>query len=115
MTAELPMLALILHLALMPIPIGSSPSLRWTVLAGMIIRPRATSDRTSSGSSLSRRATCSISLEIVPCRAISICVMLQTSVNPSIAATSFVAPASRFATWTAFSWSLWYNNFSGDR
>ena len=65
-TAELPMLALILHLALMPMPIGSRPSFRWTVLAGMIIRPRATSDRTSSGSRPSRRATCSISSEIDP-------------------------------------------------
>ena len=42
------MLALILHLALMPMPIGSRPIARWTRLAGMTIRPRATSARTSS-------------------------------------------------------------------
>ena len=64
-TAELPMLALILQVALMPMPIGSRPSLRCSRLAGMTIRPRATSARTSSGSSFSRRATYSISGVIV--------------------------------------------------
>ena len=51
------MLALILHVAAMPMPIGSSRPFRWTVLAGMTIRPAATSLRTSSGSSFSRSAT----------------------------------------------------------
>ena len=76
-TAELPMLALILHRALMPMPIGCKPSRRCTVFAGMIIRPRATSDRTSSGSRFSRRATNSISAEITPRRASSICVIIK--------------------------------------
>ena len=78
-TAELPMLALILHLALMPMPIGSSPSGRWAVLAGITIRPRATSARTSSGSRFSRRATYSISAVIIPRRACSICVMVRAT------------------------------------
>ncbi len=84
------------------------------MLAGIIIRPRATSDRTSSGPKPSRRATCSISLEIVPCRAISICVMVQASPNPSTAATSFLSPARPFTTWTTSWLSLWYNNFRCD-
>ena len=50
-TAELPMLALILVLNALPITIGSSS--RWRMLAGMIARPRATSSRTSSGATRS--------------------------------------------------------------
>ena len=45
--AELPMLALILHIEATPMHIGSR--LVWWMLAGMIIRPRATSSRTSLG------------------------------------------------------------------
>ena len=48
--AELPMLALILHLEATPMHIGSR--IRWLMLAGMIMRPRATSERTSSGGEL---------------------------------------------------------------
>ena len=46
-TAELPMLALILTLKLRPIAIGSTSG--WLMFAGMIARPRATSSRTNSG------------------------------------------------------------------
>ncbi len=46
-TAELPMLALILTSALRPIIIGSSSG--WLMFAGMMARPRATSSRTNSG------------------------------------------------------------------
>src|SRR5262249_50379882 len=87
-TAELPMLALTLQRALIPIPIGSSPSPRWTVFAGMIIRPRATSERIVSGSSPSRRATNSIASEMIPCRASSSCVMLANPLR-----TGCVSPA----------------------
>ncbi len=51
----------------MPIAIGSSAA--WWTFAGMIIRPRATSARTSSGSSRSRSATYAISCVIAPRRA----------------------------------------------
>ena len=66
-TAELPMLALILHLDATPMHIGSR--LVWLILAGMIMRPRATSARISSGDRFSRRATYSISPVMTPCRA----------------------------------------------
>ena len=66
-TAELPMLALILQEAAMPMAMGSR--FRWWTLAGRIIRPRATSLRTSSGSSFSLRATKSISSVTRPWRA----------------------------------------------
>ena len=46
-TAELPMLALILTRKLRPMIIGSSSG--WLMLAGMMARPRATSSRTNSG------------------------------------------------------------------
>ena len=46
-TAELPMLALILTLKLRPMAIGSTSG--WLMLAGMMARPRATSSRTNSG------------------------------------------------------------------
>src|SRR3954452_14543425 len=46
-TALLPMLALILTRKLRPIIIGSSSG--WLILAGMMARPRATSERTNSG------------------------------------------------------------------
>ena len=46
-TAELPMLALILTRKLRPIAIGSSSG--WLMLAGRMARPRATSSRTNSG------------------------------------------------------------------
>ena len=74
-TAELPMLALILHLEATPMPIGSSRLVRWTLLAGMTMRPRATSSRISSGSRSSRWATKRISSVMMPLRAASICVM----------------------------------------
>jgi hypothetical protein len=63
-TALLPMFALILHFEAIPIAIGSR--LGWLTLAGMIMRPRATSSRTSSGERSSRRATYSISPVITP-------------------------------------------------
>ena len=46
-TALLPMLALILTRKLRPMIIGSSSG--WLMLAGMMARPRATSERTNSG------------------------------------------------------------------
>src|SRR5574343_1372749 len=46
-TAELPMLALILVRKLRPIIIGSDSG--WLMLLGMIARPRAISSRTNSG------------------------------------------------------------------
>lgn len=46
-TAELPMLALILTLKLRPMAMGSISG--WLMLAGMMARPRATSSRTNSG------------------------------------------------------------------
>jgi hypothetical protein len=66
-TAELPMLALILTAKLRPMIIGSSSG--WLMFAGMIARPRATSARTNSGSKPSRIAMNSISVVIVPRRA----------------------------------------------
>src|SRR6476659_6168266 len=54
-TAELPILELILHFDATPMHMGSR--FLWFQLAGMIIRPRATSDRTSSGDKDSRFAT----------------------------------------------------------
>ena len=70
------MLALIFVRAAMPMPIGWSPFAKWTLLAGMTIRPRATSSRTSSGSSCSSRATASISAVTRPARACSIWVII---------------------------------------
>ena len=46
-TAELPILALILTRKLRPMAIGSASG--WLMLAGMIARPRAISSRTNSG------------------------------------------------------------------
>ena len=51
------MLALILTVHAMPMPIGSRRPVRWLTLAGMTMRPRATSSRTSSGGSSSLSAT----------------------------------------------------------
>ncbi len=67
-----PMLALILTRALSPIAIGSSAA--WCRLAGITIRPRATSSRTVSGPSCSRSATRAISGVTMPSRAARICV-----------------------------------------
>jgi len=50
-----------------PMAIGSSSG--WRTLAGMIIRPVATSSRTFSSESRSRRATCAISSVTTPRRA----------------------------------------------
>src|ERR1700682_1377481 len=65
--AELPMLALILHLVAMPMPIGSR--LRGFTLAGIIRRPRAISLRINSGAIFARPATNRISSVITPRRA----------------------------------------------
>src|SRR5258707_13337333 len=46
-TAELPILALILVRKLRPMIIGSSSA--WVIFLGMIARPRAVSERTNSG------------------------------------------------------------------
>src|SRR6185436_14606183 len=46
-TAELPILALILVAKFRPMIIGSDSG--WLMLAGMMARPRATSERTNSG------------------------------------------------------------------
>ena len=53
------MLALTLQRDAMPMPMGSR--LAWLILAGMIIRPRATSSMTKEGGRSSRLATWSIS------------------------------------------------------
>jgi hypothetical protein len=74
---ELPMFALIFTRTFSPMAIGSSAW--WWTFAGMIIRPRATSARTSSGSSDSRSATRSISGDTVPARARCICVRQDES------------------------------------
>ncbi len=66
-TAELPMLALTFTRKLRPMTMGSDSG--WLTLAGMIARPRATSSRTNSGSSPSRRAMNSISGVMSPPRA----------------------------------------------
>ena len=66
-TAELPMLALTLVRNLRPMIIGSDSG--WFTLAGMMARPRATSERTSSASSRSRVAMNSISGVTSPRRA----------------------------------------------
>ena len=66
-TAELPMLALTFTRKWRPMAIGSLSG--WLTLAGMIARPRATSERTNSGSRPSRSATNSISGVISPRRA----------------------------------------------
>ena len=58
-TAELPMLALIFTAKCRPMIIGSSSG--WLTLAGMMARPRATSERTNSASNPSRTAMNSIS------------------------------------------------------
>ncbi len=71
-TAELPMLALILHFDATPMAIGSSRFVRCTLLAGMTMRPRATSSRISSASRSSRSATKRISSVTTPWRADSI-------------------------------------------
>ena len=69
------MLALILVFVATPMPIGSSRFCKWTLLAGMTRRPRATSRRISSGERFSRWATYSISGVMCPSRADSSCVM----------------------------------------
>src|SRR5262245_11610940 len=76
------MLALILHAEATPMHIGSSFLVRWTLLAGMTIRPRATSERTSSGSRSSRRATNSISGVTTFLRAASSWVMFPRFPTP---------------------------------
>ena len=65
--AELPMLALTLTRNFCPMIIGSVSG--WLILEGIIARPRATSSRTNSGSTLSRMAMYSISGVIIPWRA----------------------------------------------
>jgi hypothetical protein len=66
-TAEVPMLALILVRNRVPMTIGSVSG--WLTLAGRMARPRAISSRTSSGATPSRTATNSISGVISPRRA----------------------------------------------
>jgi hypothetical protein len=66
-TAEVPMLALILVRKRVPMIIGSLSG--WLTLAGMMARPRATSSRTTSASMPSRRAMNSISGVTSPRRA----------------------------------------------
>src|SRR5205807_14014 len=58
-----------------PMHMGSSRLVRWTLLAGMTMRPRATSARTSSTSRASRAATKRISSVMVRWRAASSCVI----------------------------------------
>ena len=67
LTAELPMFALIFTRKFRPMAMGSSSG--WLMLAGTIARPRATSERTNSGSKPSRIATNSISGVTTPRRA----------------------------------------------
>ena len=75
-----PMLALILVRLARPIAIGSRLCCRWVMLAGMIIRPAATSSRTCSAVRCgSRAATDIICGVIVPTRACSNCVIGSNS------------------------------------
>ena len=66
-TAELPILALILTKKRRPITIGSASG--WLQFNGITARPAPTSSRTSSGATPSRRPTNSISAVISPRRA----------------------------------------------
>src|SRR5262245_10316059 len=69
------MLALILHFEATPMHIGSSRFCRWTLFAGITMRPRATSEPINSGSRSSRLATNAISGVTIPLRAASSWVM----------------------------------------
>src|SRR6185437_4132003 len=80
-TAELPMFALILTEATLPMAMGSSLPARWWVLAGMTRRPRATSARMSSGSRDSRWATKRMAGVISPLRAKAIWVLAVLRVD----------------------------------
>ena len=73
-TAELPMFALILTLATLPMHIGSSAPARWRMLAGITSRPLATSSLIVSGGSSSRSATKRMASVMSPRRAYVICV-----------------------------------------
>ena len=66
-TAELPMFALTFTANALPMIIGSASG--WFTFAGMMARPAATSERTSSTSRPSRSATKRISGVISPRRA----------------------------------------------
>ena len=66
-TAEFPILALIFTRKAFPMIIGSDSG--WLILAGMIARPAASSERTSSTSQFSRSATNRISSVMIPARA----------------------------------------------
>lgn len=66
-TAELPMFALIFTRNALPMIIGSDSG--WLTLVGMIARPAATSQRTSSTSHCSRKATKRTSGVTIPRRA----------------------------------------------
>jgi hypothetical protein len=85
-TAELPMFAFTFTRATLPMAIGSSRAARWWTLAGITSRPRATSARTSSGSSSSRSATKRMAGEISPVRATNICVGATVPVAPRVGA-----------------------------
>src|SRR5262245_33067407 len=87
-TAELPMLALILQALATPMHIGSRRLARWTLLAGMTIRPRATSSRMSSGARSSRWATYCMASVISPARAYSSCV--EQGLDMAVRASGFV-------------------------
>src|SRR6266481_460078 len=67
------------------------------MLAGIIARPRATSLRTTSGSSFSRLATYSISSVITPSRARCICDMFRLPFAFACAASRFSTQLSRIA------------------
>ena len=80
----------------------------------MIIRPRATSDRTNSDSRFSRRPTYSISDETIPCRAISICVILQASRYHLVAAANILVRVNGTLTYKSRA-PLPYNNARSNR
>ena len=72
LTGDAPMFALTLVRLALPMHIGSSPQARWLMLAGITMRPAATSFRTASGERCgSRSATRRICGVTVPSRACS--------------------------------------------
>ena len=70
---EVPRFTLIFVFNMDPMPLGSMQV--WFLLQGIAICPLATYARTSSGVIRSFFATSSISFEIMPCLAASICVV----------------------------------------
>src|SRR5215208_3044053 len=88
LTAELPMFALILTRATLPMAIGSRRPARWRTLAGITRRPRATSSRIVVAGTSSRAATSSMAGVTSPMRARRICVTQSLIVSTPYAGTN---------------------------